>query len=259
MRTIELPLLCPKQLRIKREQKTDMTALSPARTLSPLPCWISRWFFLLLFFFPIASEAGVQMNTFLGYDGVAPEGKWFPVVCEVRNDNASFKAFLEITFAQTGENLIRRVPVELPTSTRKRILVPVFCSTRYSALNFRLVNEKGNVVAEELNVRPKKSLAWPTPILGALNRTVSGLPVFPSIKSSRPDLQPATARLIPAFFPDNPIALEGLETIYLNSSVAAELQIGQRDALLAWLDGGGHLVVGVEQIADLTGNAWLQE
>ena len=37
-----------------------------------------------------------------------------------------------------------------------------------------------------------------------------------------------------------------------------ELQVGQVNALMAWLHGGGHLIVGVEQISDIAATPWLR-
>lgn len=209
--------------------------------------------------FPQFIHAALQFDVFVGYDGVVPEANWFPVVCEVRNDGPSFNAFFEISSGQFGQGEVRRVPIELPTNTRKRVVVPVFSSSRYASWNFRLIDDNDNVQAEQLNVRPRKQVAWEIPMLGALTRTVSGVPIIPNIKPNQPELQPVAARLQPALFPDNPIALEGLDMLYLDSETALELKVAQRDALLAWLNGGGHLVLGVEQISDIAASGWLAE
>ncbi|MEO6033812.1 MAG: hypothetical protein ABIQ35_01005, partial [Verrucomicrobiota bacterium] len=212
-----------------------------------------------LFNFASSSKAALQFDVFLGYDGIVPEASWFPVVCEVRNDGPSFNAFLEISSGQFNQNQVRRVPLELPTNTRKRISVPVFSSSRSSTWNFRLVDDKDKVRAEDLNKRPRKQIAWKIPMVGALARSVSGVPILPPVKPNQPEVQPSPARLQPALFPDNAIALEGLDTLYLNSETALELKVAQRDALLAWLNGGGHLVVSIEQIADLGASPWLAD
>jgi hypothetical protein len=61
-------------------------------------------------------------------------------------------------------------------------------------------------------------------------------------------------------FPDNPLALEGLDTLYLNSERAMDLKANQVGPLLAWLHGGGHLIVGLEQINHLSGpGEWLKQ
>jgi hypothetical protein len=65
--------------------------------------------------------------------------------------------------------------------------------------------------------------------------------------------------LQPALFPDNPLALEGIDLLYLSSERAAKLSIGQANALLAWLQQGGHLVFGVEQLTDVNATPWVRE
>ncbi|HLH54520.1 MAG TPA: hypothetical protein VKY92_12970, partial [Verrucomicrobiae bacterium] len=58
--------------------------------------------------------------------------------------------------------------------------------------------------------------------------------------------------------PDNPLVLEGMSCIYLNSERAADLSINQVDALLGWLNAGGHLIVAVEQPGDINSASWLK-
>ncbi len=219
-----------------------------------------RLFFVLFFCalsFGHLAQAALQFDVFPGYDGIVPEASWFPIVCEVKNDGPSFNAFFEISSGKFGSSQVRRVPIELPTNTRKRVVVPVFSSSRYGSWNFRLIDDHDNIQAEQLNIRPRKQTGWETQLIGALARSVGGVPVLPAIKANQQELQPMVARLQPSLFPDNPIALEGLDTIYLNSETALELKVPQRDALLAWLNGGGHLVVGVEQISDVAASGWL--
>ena len=64
--------------------------------------------------------------------------------------------------------------------------------------------------------------------------------------------------LLPSIFPDNPVVLEGMNCLYLNSEKALDLKVGQVNALMAWLHGGGHLVVGIEQISDISATTWLR-
>ncbi len=219
-----------------------------------------RFLFLVCFFCLTGlARSALQFDVFLGYDGIVPEASWFPIICEVRNDGPSFNAFFEISSGQFNQSQVRRVPLELPTNTRKRVVVPVFSSSRHTTWNFRLVDDRDKVQAEQLNIRPRKQIAWEIPLIGALARSVAGVPILPPIKSNQPELQSTPARLQPALFPDNPIALEGLNTLYLNTETALELKVPQRDALLAWLNGGGHLVVSVEQIADLAASEWLRD
>lgn len=206
------------------------------------------------------SRAALQFDVFLGYDGIVPEASWFPVVCEVKNDGPTFTGVIEVNGGNWNPGQTRRIFVELPTGTLKRLTIPVFSSARYqSSWDVRLIDEQGRARAEQLGVRPRLQLASGVPLVGALPRSATGMPQLRKIKAQDPDLQPSTARLQTSLLPDNPIVYEGMDTIYLNSERAADLRSGQAEALLAWLNAGGHLVVAVEQISDVNGVPWLRK
>ncbi len=202
----------------------------------------------------------LQFDVFLGYDGTVREASWFPVVCEIKNDGAPFNAVVEVTLEQLGKGQVQQMPVELPTGTLKRLVIPAFTSGRYPSLwNARLVDDRGKVRAEHTAVRPRRQIGWEIPLIGSLSRTASGAPVLRPIARDQADAQPASARFQAPIFPDNPLVLEGLDSLYLSSEVAAALRVSQVNALLAWLNAGGHLIVSVEQISDVTASPWLRD
>ena len=202
-------------------------------------------------------HSAVRFDVFPGYDGIVPEGSWFPFVFEIANDGPTFNGVVKVAASQYDQAGSRLIPVELPTGTTKRLSLPVFASGRY-VINWdaQLLDEKGKVVAESLGIRARKINPWTIPLAGAISRTP---PVIPNIKPRQEDLQPIVARLQPTVFPDNPIALEGLHTIYISSEKALDLGAAQANALMAWLHNGGHLVVGIEQIVQINGTEWLRK
>src|SRR5690348_16322632 len=124
-----------------------------------------------------SARAALQFDVFLGYDNVVPEASWFPVVCEIKNDGPSFTGTVELAPGNYNEGLTARLPVELPTGTLKRIVIPVFSSTRGGSWDVRLLDERGKIRAEQLALRPRRQLARGTPLIGALSRTPGGAPV----------------------------------------------------------------------------------
>ena len=222
------------------------------------PLWLAC---LLLLAGALTSRAALQFDVFLGYDGIVPEASWFPVVCEVKNDGPSFTAVIEVTPGNYNGGQVRRLVVELPTGTLKRLVIPVFSTSRgYSSWDVRLLDERGKVRAEQAGIRPSKQVASGTPVLGALGRTAGGTPALKPILPTQSELQPAAARLQVQIFPDNPLVLEGMDSLYLSSEKAADLRVpNQVEALYAWLNAGGHLIVAVEQISDITATKWLRE
>jgi hypothetical protein len=215
----------------------------------------SCWVFLVT---GQGAKGALQFDVFPGYDGIVPEASWFPVVCEIKNDGPSFTGTVEVKRSDDPDQTLL-TPVELPTGTLKRLVLPVFSSGRgYSSWDVRLLDERGKARGEQLGVRARKHIYRGTPLLGALPRTANGTPVIRPIATTTSELQPVAARILPALFPDNPLVLEGMSCLYLNSERAADLGIAQVDALLGWLNAGGHLIVAVEQPSDITSSKWLK-
>ena len=226
--------------------------------ISRRPGWLLSILLFVLLSAASPVRAALQFDVFLGYGDVVSDASWFPAVFEIKNDGPTFQGVIEISNMQMGQGQTRRVPVELPTGTLKRVVTPVFCSAVYEGWSFRLLDERGRVKAEHLNRRPTKMVVQETLLIGAVARTQAGLPVLPTIKANQPERQPVAGRIQTALFPDNPIALEGCDLIYLNSEAALALSTPQAQALFQWLMEGGHLVVGVEQLVDLNGLPWLK-
>jgi hypothetical protein len=205
--------------------------------------------------------SNLQFDMFVGFNGTVPEAAWFPVVFEVKNDGPTFTGLIELEAEAYGGGPARSVTVELPTGSLKRLVIPAFAGSRYGGnWSARLLDERGNVRAQA-NSPPSQqtfSVNWKTRMVGALARTPRGAPTFPPIRPRQGDLQPNCAFIQPAIFPDNPIVLERLNAIYLNSEKAVELKESQVRALMAWLHAGGHLIVGVEQVSDVNGSPWLR-
>jgi hypothetical protein len=249
------PAMTPKAFRTALPRGALGTPPPGARTH---PHWVALTLALSVLAFATA-RAELQFDVFLGYENTVREASWFPVAFEVFNDGPSFNAVVEFTSGQMGAGQLRQFALELPTHTRKRFVLPVFSSGgRFNLWNARLLDEKGKVRAERTNLRGK-DLTWQSVLLGGLPRSFGGMPGFPQILPKQPELQPLAARMQVELFPDNPIALEALDALYLNSEKALELKEPQAAAILAWLHAGGHLIVAVEQPQDLNATQWLRQ
>ena len=238
-----------------KAHQTSVATLRP----NPFSRFAALFLVISLWFGTAAlSRAALQFDVFLGYDGLIPEASWFPVVCEVKNDGPSFTGTVEIKGSYSQDQALYTT-VELPTGTLKRFVLPVFANGRgYASWDVRLLDERGKTRSEQLGLRARKQLAHGAPLMGSLPRTPGGTPIIRPIPAQNSDLQPASARMLPSIFPDNPLVLEGMDSIYLNSERAADLTINQVDALLGWLNAGGHLIVGVEQPSDINSATWLK-
>ncbi len=213
--------------------------------------------FAALFCLATAARAALQFDAFMGYDDLVPDEGWFPITCEVDNDGPPFNAVVEITARDFGPGQVRKFPLDLPTNTRKRIFIPMFATAK--TWEVRLLDANGKVRSETVLDRGR-TVKNGLPLVAGLARVTAGLPVFPDFPPSyNSDAKYGAARLQPALFPDNPLALEGINLLYLSSERAANLTVGQVNALVEWLQHGGHLVLGVEQLTDVNATPWLRD
>lgn len=205
-----------------------------------------------------SARGELQFDVFLGLDDRVREGHWFPIAFELLNDGPPFTGTVLVGPENAFDNQQNQFAIELPTGTRKRVVLPVFPSLgQYTRWEAKLLDPDGKVIAERSGLQPK-DLAAHIPLIGALPRTFGGLPVLPEVPSRGPDTAPAVARLQSEYLPSNPIALEGLSAWYLNSEKAADLKADQADALLSWMHHGGHLIIAIEQPNEVTALPWLR-
>lgn len=206
--------------------------------------------------------AAPRLDVFPGYSsaGYARLGSHYPIALELQGDGPTVKGYLEISSGKFGGNPLR-VPMELPSGTTKRIVLPAFASSpNINALDVLLVQDSGKTVVERRGA-PLVTLAPEAVLVGVLPGQAQSAPVFPESPGNRAnsDLKPLMLRLEPGFFPDQSLGLEGLNALYLNSRRALELKEPQYVALQTWVAQGGHVVVAVENPTDVTATGWLRE
>lgn len=204
------------------------------------------------------AQAKIQFDVFPGYEGrYARAGAWYPVAFEIFNDGPSFDGVVELGDDQTGGYTVR-IPIELPTNTRKIFTSSLFCPTAGNHfISARLLDSRGKIRDERPGLKLDVA-TWEGVVLGSMPGVFSGAPAFPDTGRSTDDLISLAPRLSPEFFPDNPVALEALNSLYLNTSTALKLKPPQIEALLSWMHSGGHLIVAVDQAPDLNALSWLR-
>jgi len=202
------------------------------------------------------ARAALQFDFFPGFDLKVRESSWFPVTCEIFNDGPSFNAVIEISH----DDQARHFPIELPTNTRKRVVIPMFAPKGDRQLEWtaKLLDASGKPILDPIKMQTTP-VALGSALLGSLAGNFGGSPSFPDVRQNRGYLQPRAARITAEQFPDHPIALEFLSAFYLNSEKALNLNVNQITALLAWVRAGGHLIVAAEQVSDINGTPWLQQ
>jgi len=229
------------------------------------PCSRGLWLALcaaLLWLVPFSAHAApkdnLQFDLFLGFSSANEmrEGGWSPVIFEIENDGPTFTGTIELSGGDFNAGQSRFTTVELPTNTRKRVLMTAYGS-QYGQWNARLLDERKRVRAERLSIQPRVVNSDGI-LLGCLPMTFAGMPGFPELKNPQ-DQRLVAARMETAHFPDSPLPLEGLDALYLNSGKVTDIRPPQAMALVNWVRGGGRLILAVEQLSDVNGTPWLQQ
>ena len=204
-------------------------------------------------------NAEVRFDVFMGFSGKARNGEWFPVTVEIENDGPTFSGEIEIKPSSFNEQSIR-YKIELPNNTRKRLSIPVFNNSNYR-WNAKLLND-GKVVSKNDNLRID-SIPWFSKLFAAVSDQQSSGPVLPETRfknnNANRRFSPRVVNIQADIFPDNPVTLHGLSSLYLNSKRAINFRAEQASAVSIWVRSGGHLILGVDQPSDITGTPWLRE
>ncbi|MEY2411382.1 MAG: hypothetical protein QOF48_4052 [Verrucomicrobiota bacterium] len=213
---------------------------------------------LILLLASLPVRGALRLDMFVGFDNVVPQGSWLPATFEIFNDGPPFKAVLEVWPGMTASaSQTRRMVLELPTGTTKRFILPVYNAVNSwnTEWNAHVLDEKNRERAKAQTPRLRVQNAS-VPLAGAVSRHP---PTLPEPRNQSSDSAPRIARIQQVMLPDNPLALQGLDTIYLSSEKLLEVNVGQANAILAWLHAGGHLIVSVEQVNHFIGpGEWLQ-
>lgn len=203
------------------------------------------------------ARGAVQFDVFMGFAGKARQGEWFPVTFEILNDGPTFDGQVELR-PSFGDNPVYRFDVELATNTRKRFTLAVFADTN-AGWTAKLKN--GRKTMAEHDELKLDSSDPATILVGALSSQQAGGPLLPKTrfknKWENDRFTPRVAHMQLDTFPDDPIALSGLNALYLNSARAINLRTEQAAALSTWVLGGGRMILAVDQPGDVTSTPWL--
>lgn len=203
------------------------------------------------------AKAEVQFDIFMGFAGKAKQGEWFPVTFEIFNDGPIFDGRVELR-PRFGDNPVYDYNVELATNTRKRFTLAVFADAN-AGWSAKLKN--GSKTVSKNDELKLDSFDSTVVLVGALSGQQAGGPVLPKTRfKSKWDndrFAPRVGHLQLDTFPDDPIALSGLNALYLNSARAINLRTEQAAALSTWVLGGGHMILAVDQPGDVTSTPWL--
>lgn len=200
---------------------------------------------ILLAAMPAIGQAQVDdiitMQVDAGYGGYFRENYWFPLRISVQNGGPDLTGKL-IVRPETSGTVISNAystPIDLPNGASQSVFLYLQARAFPPEVTVELLDEEGSRAARLVsNIRamnPEEALhiivAGPnteTIVLGGLN--AGGY----TNQQIRWDI---------SNIPDDALALEAVDTIFLTNIDSEALSTAQRDALTNWVAGSGHLIV----------------
>lgn len=216
--------------------------------------WPKRWLllpiFLGLFLFlgwkPAAGQnpdhPAIEMSAQAGFDNYYKAEYWLPVQVTVANNGPAVNGRLEIEVTRGAGNdkITYSSPIDLPNQSNKRQTLYVQLTGFSDELTVKLLDETGQTL-EVAQSDPLNRLA----LDGLLYAVVSSDPGAFSHLDQVSGGRSTTALALIALdqLPDSGPAWNALDLILIHDVDTARLTPAQFQALKAWLDAGGQLVV----------------
>ncbi|HSG17531.1 MAG TPA: hypothetical protein VLE70_14565, partial [Anaerolineae bacterium] len=184
----------------------------------------------------------VEISARAGYDSYYKGEFWTPVQVEVANNGPGVQGHLEIVLGGGGGSgeVIYRSPISLPMQSNKRQTLYVFVPSFATALTVELIDDAGRTVASTLT-NTLSRLATDSLLYGVVTEDPGRLEYLEDVTGGRSEA--AVAYLGPADLPDTAAAWNALDVIVIHGADSGQLTVEQSQALEAWLDAGGLLVV----------------
>ena len=183
---------------------------------------------------------GVTMDVQAGYDGFYKANALMPVVVTVANDGAPIEGELRIIQGSSTDRVLYNVPISLPTQSNKRVFMYIYPEGFSTDIEVNLVDENGRSLLK-VESDPVRQLMQDSLLYGVVTPQPGNLDYLQDVTGGRGEA--AVAYLNLDDLPDLPPAWNGLDVLVLHDVDTGQLSASQMDALTAWLNTGGQLVV----------------
>ena len=196
---------------------------------------------------PATAAPAAQMTVRAGFDGLGKVGGWLPIEIEIRNDGPDIDGEIQLVATDTtvARGTYTRAPVMytapaiLPRRSHKQISLDAELRSTGQKLTARLV-EGDNVIVEQ-DV-PLTRVAAGELLCGVLSRSGPSFDFLPTMELPPPLRRARIAHIEVSDLPTRPQLLAALDCLIVDNIATSTMVDAQRDALTAWVNGGGLLV-----------------
>ncbi len=181
------------------------------------------------------------MTASAAYSGYFKYGEWLPVWVELENQGQDIEAEIRVEVSTSQGLIVYEVPVSLPSGSHKRTPVYVLPNNFSRELVIKLVSEGKTILSSKAVVRPQSNISF---FSGLVAPQRGALSLLSGVKLPGQERPKILVDLTLAEIPERADALHSFDLLVFNDVDTTRLTPGQKDALVGWVQNGGHLVIG---------------
>lgn len=213
---------------------------------SSIALWLAFLLLITAVLVTPGNNAGAQattpvMTASAAYSGYFKYGEWLPVWVELENQGQDIEAQIRVEVSTSQGLIVYEVPVSLPSGSHKRIPVYVLPNNFSRELAIKLVSEGKTILSSKAAVRPQSNISY---FSGLIAPQRGALSLLRGIKLPGQERPTVLMDLTLAEIPERADALHSFDLLVFNDVDTTKLTPGQKDALVGWIQKGGHLVIG---------------
>ena len=192
-----------------------------------------------------ARAAEISMEAEAGFGGIYSVDSWTPVRVRLQNAGSDLEGSLEVN-VRTGHNdsIVYSVPVILPKGSEKEYTVYVKTDLYDGILNVKLMDAANKVILNQ-KITETTSVGRDKYLLGLVTEDQPSLGYWREKLSGSyllSNYEPVS--LDGSNFPDHKEILDAFSVLIINNIDTSSFRPEQINALNAWLEGGGVLIIG---------------
>ncbi|MCA9921870.1 MAG: hypothetical protein KC421_05855 [Anaerolineales bacterium] len=187
------------------------------------------------------SDAGITLDAGIGFDGYFKAEYWVPVYVNVANSGPALEGELRVTVGTTsfGDKIVYSSPISLPTQSDKRVVIYVN-KPQFYASTLELVTENGRIAAT-VTLDGLQQIARDGILYGIVSPEPGEFEFLDRVTAGGSDVGVAFLQITD--LPETAAAWNALDVLVFNDVDTGTLTSAQRDALVAWVETGGQLVI----------------
>jgi hypothetical protein len=180
----------------------------------------------------------VSLEVFVGYNDSYRVSEWFPITVIASNDGPDIQGTIEWGYPGRDDGNIFQQAIDLPRGARKRLTFYALSNNFARVGDIRLLVDDAAIIEEQIRIEPVEVERFMVGVLSSDETLLNSLSAMDIANAST-----SVVHLDSELLPENPMALTGIDVIFVHNIATASLSDQQRAALKLWTRLGGQLVV----------------